>query len=271
MDALSMKNLASTLPQSSQQSANDLNAKFKDAALAITTLYRASTAAQKRAHDAGYHAALQDMLAFIRGGLSDGAVMDIGAIMDYAEARAAAVADEDDDDSGPTPPHPQPAPQPGVPPAKDKSKSKSSSSSTAPAAKENLPARSARRNGKRSSVSPSPPDSSLTVGGKKLHTHTHRTQAQTSADEASRASSPVIGTKRRHPATLTDGYGHPVGLGFGLQASNTSAMVIPPTDRIKKGKPKSSRVPNPPTPLITTVFGTDDSMDIEEERPRKRR
>ena len=43
-----------------------------DAAFAITTLYRASTAAQKRAHNAGYTAALQDILAFIRAGLSDG-------------------------------------------------------------------------------------------------------------------------------------------------------------------------------------------------------
>lgn len=96
-DSLSMNNLASSLPAANNANNTELSAKFKEAAMSITTLYRASLAAQSRAHSAGYSAALQDVLSYVQAGLSDGS-MDIGTVLDWLEARAATAQSDDEDD-----------------------------------------------------------------------------------------------------------------------------------------------------------------------------
>jgi hypothetical protein len=84
------------------------------AALSITTLYRSSRHASKRAYNAGYASACQDLMTMIQQGVSTGGValsgsnnpagdaMTIGRIMDWIEARMEAVKareeEEDEDD-----------------------------------------------------------------------------------------------------------------------------------------------------------------------------
>lgn len=69
------------------------------AAMSITTLYKSSLHTSKRAYNAGYGAALQDLLDVIQQGVSVGGVggtgseggMTIGRVMDWVEARLEAV------------------------------------------------------------------------------------------------------------------------------------------------------------------------------------
>lgn len=73
------------------------------AALSITKLYRSSRTTSKRAYNAGYGAACQDLLTFIQQGVSasdlgsgplhgvDGGGMTIGRVMDWTEARLEAI------------------------------------------------------------------------------------------------------------------------------------------------------------------------------------
>lgn len=81
------------------------------AALSITTLYRSSRKTSKRAYNAGYAAACQDLLAFVQQGVSagdtgghhhllpaggpshavEGGGMTIGRVMDWTEARVEAI------------------------------------------------------------------------------------------------------------------------------------------------------------------------------------
>lgn len=78
------------------------------AALALTTLYRSSRRTSKRAYNAGYATACQDLLLMIQQGVStgestdsDGPGMTIGRIMDYIEARLDAIKsreEEEDED-----------------------------------------------------------------------------------------------------------------------------------------------------------------------------
>lgn len=90
---------------------------FVAAALSITTLYRSSRKNAKRAYNAGYATACQDLLNFIQHGVSaggsamaepsngtavDGGGMTIGRVMDWTEARLDAIRaveeDEDEDE-----------------------------------------------------------------------------------------------------------------------------------------------------------------------------
>lgn len=74
---------------------------FLAAALSITTLYRSSRKNSKRAYNAGYAAACQDLLNFIQQGVSASDVgppsndleggMTIGKVMDWTEARVDAI------------------------------------------------------------------------------------------------------------------------------------------------------------------------------------
>lgn len=79
---------------------------FLAAALSITTLYRSSRKNSKRAYNAGYAAACQDLLNFIQQGVSasdvgqspsgashdvEGRGMTIGKVMDWTEARVDAI------------------------------------------------------------------------------------------------------------------------------------------------------------------------------------
>jgi hypothetical protein len=80
------------------------------AALSITTLYRSSRQNSKRAYNAGYAAACQDLLTMIQQGVSldptgssdaEGGGMTIGRVMDWTEARLEAIKsreEEEDED-----------------------------------------------------------------------------------------------------------------------------------------------------------------------------
>ncbi|KAF9806679.1 hypothetical protein IEO21_08597 [Rhodonia placenta] len=105
----SLNNLANSLPPSNLANAEkELTNNFKSAALALTTLYRSSRRTSKRAYNAGYATACQDLLLMIQQGVStgestdsDGPGMTIGRIMDYIEARLDAIKsreEEEDED-----------------------------------------------------------------------------------------------------------------------------------------------------------------------------
>ncbi len=73
------------------------------AALSLTTLFRSSKSASKRAYNAGYSAACHDLLNMIQQGVSTDAdpsrEVTIGRIMDYIEARLEAIrAREEEED-----------------------------------------------------------------------------------------------------------------------------------------------------------------------------
>ncbi|KAI0653248.1 hypothetical protein C8Q70DRAFT_1048537 [Cubamyces menziesii] len=131
MESLNLNNLASSLPSSSYANAEkELTNNFRAAALSLTTLYRSSKTASKRAYNAGYAAACHDLLNMIQQGVSTdvdaGREVTIGRIMDYIEARLEAIkAREEEEDeeeeraakAGPSAPKPKPA-SPTLPPAR---------------------------------------------------------------------------------------------------------------------------------------------------------
>ena len=101
--------------------------RFTAAALSITTLYRSSRQTSKRAYNAGYVAACQDILSMIQQGVSAGGnhtgenPMSVGRIMDWVEARCDAIkAREEEEDEeeqkekekDPQPPQNGPKPPP---------------------------------------------------------------------------------------------------------------------------------------------------------------
>ncbi|KAH7911842.1 hypothetical protein BJ138DRAFT_1135114 [Hygrophoropsis aurantiaca] len=114
MESLNLNGLAKSLPAANFEKAEkDLLNNFKAAALSITTLYRSSRHASKRAYNAGYATACQDLLMMIQQGVSTGGMapstsnrpdsneMTIGRIMDWIEARLEAVRsreEEEDED-----------------------------------------------------------------------------------------------------------------------------------------------------------------------------
>ncbi|KIJ64247.1 hypothetical protein HYDPIDRAFT_28682 [Hydnomerulius pinastri MD-312] len=114
MESLDLNGLAKSLPASNFEKAEkELLNNFKAAALSITTLYRSSRHASKRAYNAGYASACQDLMVMIQQGVSAGGIapsssnnpdngeMTIGRIMDWIEARMEAVKsreEEEDED-----------------------------------------------------------------------------------------------------------------------------------------------------------------------------
>ncbi|EKM76622.1 hypothetical protein AGABI1DRAFT_115711 [Agaricus bisporus var. burnettii JB137-S8] len=114
MESLNLNTLATSLPTAQQKAEQELLNNFKAAALSITTLYRSSRQNAKRAHNAGYAAACQDLLTMIQQGVSVGGLgnpmpssssdaddggMTIGRVMDWTEARLEAIrAQEEEED-----------------------------------------------------------------------------------------------------------------------------------------------------------------------------
>ncbi len=128
MESLNLNMLATSLPNSNLANAEtELMNNFKGssfsvlsvlplthlsfhiaAAHSITTLYRSSRRTSKRAYNAGYAAACQDLLLMIQQGVStsessdpNSGGMSIGRIMDYIEARLEAIKsreEEEDED-----------------------------------------------------------------------------------------------------------------------------------------------------------------------------
>ncbi|KAI1784210.1 hypothetical protein LXA43DRAFT_1043629, partial [Ganoderma leucocontextum] len=104
MESLNLNNLANSLPSSSYVNAEkELTNNFRAAALSLTTLFRSSKTASKRAYNAGYSAACHDLLTMIQQGVSTdidpSREVTIGRIMDYIEARLEAIrAREEEED-----------------------------------------------------------------------------------------------------------------------------------------------------------------------------
>ncbi|KAJ6572011.1 hypothetical protein B0H19DRAFT_935976 [Mycena capillaripes] len=113
-ESLNLTSLATSLPPHSLNATaeKELLDNFKAAALSITTLYRSSRHASKRAYNAGYAAACRDLMEMLQLGVSDShtlvadrnqeAGMTIGRVMDWVEARLDAVRcreeEEDEED-----------------------------------------------------------------------------------------------------------------------------------------------------------------------------
>ncbi|KIY64979.1 hypothetical protein CYLTODRAFT_380157 [Cylindrobasidium torrendii FP15055 ss-10] len=118
MDSIDLQTLASSLPNAHQQAEAELTNNFKAAALSITTLYRSSKEASKKAHDAGYAKACCDLMQMIQRGVSaDGNDMTVGRVMDWLEARLDAVKsraeeEQEDEESIRRKPHAAPKQQP---------------------------------------------------------------------------------------------------------------------------------------------------------------
>jgi hypothetical protein len=101
MESLNLNTLVNSLPNAQQNAEKELLNDFKAAALSITTLYRSSRKNSKRAYNAGYATACQDLLNFIQQGVSasdigpspdiEGGGMTIGKVMDWTEARVDAI------------------------------------------------------------------------------------------------------------------------------------------------------------------------------------
>ncbi|KAJ7054013.1 hypothetical protein C8F01DRAFT_1165588, partial [Mycena amicta] len=125
--------LASSLPSHSLNAHAEkaLLDNFKAAALSITTLYRSSRHASKRAYNSGYAAACRDLMEMLQLGVSDSQMlvgqsvesgMTVGRVMDWVEARLEAVRareEEEDEEDGVTatssstaPPPRKPSPSP---------------------------------------------------------------------------------------------------------------------------------------------------------------
>jgi hypothetical protein len=122
MESLNLNTLATSLPTTSLANAEkDLVNNFKGvslslwlsqirissdhqaAALSITTLYRSSRQTSKRAYNAGYAAACQDLLLMIQQGVSVGGStlpdgMTIGRVMDWIEARLEAIKSREEEE-----------------------------------------------------------------------------------------------------------------------------------------------------------------------------
>ncbi|KAJ3536843.1 hypothetical protein NM688_g6779 [Phlebia brevispora] len=103
---MNLNNLANSLPTSNLANAEaDLLNTFKAAAMSITTLYKSSRRTSKRAYNAGYAAACQDLLLMIQQRVSagetgdaEGGGMTIGRIMDYIEARLEAIRSTEEEE-----------------------------------------------------------------------------------------------------------------------------------------------------------------------------
>ncbi|KAH9926660.1 uncharacterized protein BXZ73DRAFT_102915 [Epithele typhae] len=103
MESLNLNNLVNSLPSSSYANAEkELSNNFKAAALSLTTLFRTSKTASKRAYNAGYSAACHDLLSMIQQGVSADAdpsrEVTIGRIMDYIEARLEAIKSREEEE-----------------------------------------------------------------------------------------------------------------------------------------------------------------------------
>ncbi|KAJ3781302.1 hypothetical protein GGU11DRAFT_281682 [Lentinula aff. detonsa] len=118
--SLNLNTLASSLPSPYQNAEKDLLNNFKAAALSITTLYRSSRSASKRAYNSGYVSACNDLLLMIQQGVSaegfehtqshdssgscsdapssQGKGMTIGKVMDWIEARMEAIKSREEEE-----------------------------------------------------------------------------------------------------------------------------------------------------------------------------
>ncbi|WVQ84848.1 hypothetical protein IAT38_007005 [Cryptococcus sp. DSM 104549] len=112
---MDLSGLGSTLPPDLADAEREMGAKFRAAALSITTLYKSSLSYTQQGYNAGYSAALKDMLSMVQSSIGEGqdSAQTLSRLMDWADARQAAIsafAAEDAEDAPPSSAKPRPAP-----------------------------------------------------------------------------------------------------------------------------------------------------------------
>jgi len=273
-ESLNLNSLVSSLPSHSlnASSEKELLDNFKAAALSITTLYRSSRHASKRAYNAGYAAACRDLMEMLQQGVSDShtlgtgrnqeeAGMTIGRVMDWVEARLDAVRsreeEEDEEDerergshsSAPNasgtdrPSAPVRKPSPSPPPSRVTVGSSSPPRSSMPLKPTRTP----------SNLKPTPSSTGLIAPMPPADFH-----VPVSFPFLENVPPPITGSKRRH-----------------------AVMMMPPSTSSAQSTPSSSSSPVPVqrrrTRSTRGLFAhnhsqvMDGMMDIEEEGGRERK
>ncbi|KAJ7669277.1 hypothetical protein DFH06DRAFT_1180474 [Mycena polygramma] len=278
MESLNLNGLANSLPAHSLNATaeKELLDNFKAAALSITTLYRSSRHASKRAYNAGYAAACRDLMEMLQLGVSDShtlvpdrnqeAGMTIGRVMDWVEARLDALRsreeEEDEEDerergshsSAPSAPNASGSHRPSVPANKPSpsppppSRATAESSSPPRSSIPLKPARSLPQIKPNPSIFPAPP----------VPPTEFLVPTGASFPFLENVPPPVTGSKRRH-----------------------AVMMMPPPNSSPQSTPSSSSSPLPTqrrrTRSTRGLFPhnysqvTDGMMDVEEDGGRERK
>ncbi|KAJ6578607.1 hypothetical protein B0H10DRAFT_2101351 [Mycena sp. CBHHK59/15] len=271
-ESLNLNSLVSSLPSHSLNATaeKELLDNFKAAALSITTLYRSSRHASKRAYNAGYAAACRDLMEMLQLGVSDSytlvpgrnqeeAGMTIGRVMDWVEARLDAVRsreeEEDEEDerergshsSAPSaggshrPSAPVRKPSPSPPPAR------------ATAGPSSPPRPSVPLKPTRTPAQPKPATSSVTPSAPNTPTDFH-----VSFPFLENVPLPATGTKRRHAVMMMP---PPTS---SAQSTPSSSSSTPP---VQRRRTRSARG------LFPHHHGqpADATMDVEEDGGRERK
>ncbi|KLT41431.1 hypothetical protein CC85DRAFT_286462 [Cutaneotrichosporon oleaginosum] len=102
---MDLSSLDTTLPPALADAERDMGDKFRAAAMSITQLYKSSLGYTKQAYQAGYSAALADVLSKVQSDIGSGgdAAEALARLMDWSEARQAAIRAFEEDDEVPTP------------------------------------------------------------------------------------------------------------------------------------------------------------------------
>ncbi|KAJ7322879.1 hypothetical protein DFH08DRAFT_888158 [Mycena albidolilacea] len=280
-ESLNLHSLVSSLPAHSLNATaeKELLDNFKAAALSITTLYRSSRHASKRAYNAGYAAACRDLMEMLQLGVSDShtlvpdrnqeAGMTIGRVMDWVEARLDAVRsreeEEDEED--------------------ERERGSHSSAPNASASGSHRPSAPARK------PSPSPPPPSRVTAGP---SSPPRSSIPLKSTRTLPQSKPTTSTVPAPPVPTTEFHVHvPTAVSFPFVENlpppvtgskrRHAIMMMPPPNSSPQSTPSSSSSPLPPPRRRTRstrglgLFphnrgeGMDGMMDIEEDgRERKR-
>ncbi|KAJ7089311.1 hypothetical protein B0H15DRAFT_908147 [Mycena belliarum] len=275
-ESLNLNSLVSSLPAHSlnASSEKELLENFKAAALSITTLYRSSRHASKRAYNAGYAAACRDLMEMLQVGVSDShtlvtgrdqqeAGMTIGRVMDWVEARLDAVRsreeEEDEEDERERGSHRSSAPQasgshrsnaparkpsPSPPPAPRTPAGPSSQSQSSLPLKATCTPPQMKPN-----PSTTPPDASIPT------TDFH---VPISFPFLENLPPPITGSKRRHAVMMM-----PPSMSTPLSAPSSSSSPVPAQRR----RTRSTRGHFPHNQAQVT----DGMMDVEEDSGRERK
>ncbi|KAJ7201422.1 hypothetical protein GGX14DRAFT_502564 [Mycena pura] len=274
-ESLNLNSLVSSLPSHSLNANAEkaLLDNFKAAALSITTLYRSSRHASKRAYNSGYAAACRDLMEMLQLGVSNSHTlgpgrdeetgMTIGRVMDWVEARLDAVRcreeEEDEEDererggqpSAPTAHPPSNSSHPPSASTRKPSPSPPPSRVTVPSPpRPSMPLKPARAAPQSKPASPNTPSMPMTSATDLI--------VPVSFPFVENIPLPVTGSKRRH-----------------------AVMMLPPSPSTAQSTPSSSSSPAPAqrrrTRSTRGLFPynhgqiIDSMMDVEEDGGRERK
>ncbi|KAJ7138451.1 hypothetical protein C8R43DRAFT_1072054 [Mycena crocata] len=270
-ESLNLNSLVSSLPAHSlnASSEKELLDNFKAAALSITTLYRSSRHASKRAYNAGYAAACRDLMEMLQVGVSDShtlvtdrnteeAGMTIGRVMDWVEARLDAVKCREEEED-------------------EEDERERGSHSSAQASGSQRPSAPARK------PSPSPPPSRVTIGSSSpsrssIPLKPTQTPPQPKPTPTA-AAAPIPPTDFHVPMTFP--FLENVPLPVTGSKRRHAVMMMPPTASSPQSAPSTSNSPAPAqrrrTRSTRGLFPhnhgqiIDSMMDVEEDGGRERK